>query len=64
MPVLADWTDHNTLISDALAKHGRSGIPVYIFYDGAPGGEGELLPEVLTESLVLETFEKARTYKK
>lgn len=62
IPLLADWTDYNPVISEALAKYGRSGIPVYVFYDGTPGGEGTLLPEVLTEKIVLEAFESV--YKK
>lgn len=57
VPLLADWTDYNPVISEALAKYGRSGIPVYVFYDGTPGGEGALLPEVLTEKIVLDAFE-------
>ncbi|MBL8995669.1 MAG: thioredoxin family protein, partial [Spirochaetia bacterium] len=57
VPLLADWTDYNPVISEALAKYGRSGIPVYVFYDGTPGGEGTLLPEVLTEKIVLDAFE-------
>ncbi len=51
----ADWTSRNDAITRALASHGRNGVPLYVLY---PGGDGEpaLLPEVLTESIVLSAL--------
>jgi thiol:disulfide interchange protein DsbD len=52
----ADWTDYNPQISKALAKWNRGGIPVYVFYSGLEGSEPTLLPEVLTEGIVLDAI--------
>jgi DsbC/DsbD-like thiol-disulfide interchange protein/cytochrome c biogenesis protein CcdA len=41
-----DWTRGDPVISDWLAKQGRAGIPVYVFY-AADGSEQEL-PQILT----------------
>lgn len=53
-----DWTKPDDEISDYLARHGRYGIPFNIVYGpGAP--EGIVLPEVLSETAVLEALEDA-----
>jgi thiol:disulfide interchange protein DsbD len=31
----ADWTSRDAVIAAELARLGRSGVPVYVFYDGA-----------------------------
>jgi thiol:disulfide interchange protein len=41
-----DWTRGDPVISDWLARQGRAGIPVYVFY-AADGSEREL-PQILT----------------
>jgi thiol:disulfide interchange protein DsbD len=55
--LIADWTNHDPEISAEIDGLGRSGIPVYVFYQ-ADGGEPLLLPELLTESIVLEAIDK------
>lgn len=50
----ADWTARDAAIAAELARHGRSGVPLYIVYPR--GGEAVLLPELLTPSLVLEAL--------
>ncbi len=55
--MVADWTNRDPEISKALDGLGRSGVPVYVFYP-AGGGQARLLPELLTESLVLEAIEE------
>ena len=53
----ADWTRHDEAITQALAGLGRSGVPAYALY--APGqAEPQLLPEVLTQSIVIEALSK------
>ncbi len=48
----ADWTRQDPLISAALARHGRSGVPLYLVYQ--PGRDAPvILPELLTQSQVL-----------
>ncbi len=51
----ADWTRREPVITDALASFGRSGVPVYAFYQ--PEREPLLLPELLTQRIVLDALE-------
>jgi thiol:disulfide interchange protein DsbD len=56
--MVADWTNRDPQISAALDSLGRSGVPVYVFY--TPDSRAPiLLPELLTESLVLNGIEEA-----
>ena len=32
--MVADWTDYDPDIAEFVASHGRSGIPLYVLYDG------------------------------
>jgi DsbC/DsbD-like thiol-disulfide interchange protein/cytochrome c biogenesis protein CcdA len=41
-----DWTRQDAEITRYLEEHGRSGVPLYVYY--APGGEPQILPQVLT----------------
>ena len=53
----ADWTRQDPRITAALSEMGRNAVPVYALYipgEAAP----QLLPEVLTPSLVLEALGK------
>ncbi len=47
-----DWTNRDPAITAYLAKHGRNGVPLYVFYP--PGVEPKVLPQILTPDLVLE----------
>lgn len=49
-----DWTNRNAEIADALHKLGRDGVPLYVLY--SPSGETQILPQVLTPSLVVEAL--------
>ena len=53
--LVADWTRRDTLIADELAKHGRAGVPLYLYY---PPGQSEpvILPQVLSAGLVVSTI--------
>jgi DsbC/DsbD-like thiol-disulfide interchange protein/cytochrome c biogenesis protein CcdA len=44
--LVGDWTRGNAAIGRFLEAHGRSGVPLYLWY--APGREPEMLPQVLT----------------
>ncbi len=44
--LMGDWTRPDPAISRFLEKHGRAGVPLYLFY--APGEEPVILPQVLT----------------
>lgn len=54
----ADWTTPNPRIAAYLASFGRYGIPFNVVY-GPDAPEGIALPELLTESAVLDAFEKS-----
>jgi thiol:disulfide interchange protein len=44
--LVGDWTDGDAAISRFLEKHGRSGVPLYLYYP--PGKEAQILPQLLT----------------
>ena len=48
----ADWTRKNESIAKKLEEFGRSGVPLYLLYP--PKGEPSILPEILTEDILLE----------
>ena len=54
--VKADWTNRDPAITEALESLGRSGVPVYALYPGDGSGP-RLLPEVLTQDIVLNALE-------
>ncbi len=49
----ADWTSRDETIATALAAHGRAGVPLYLYYPSG-GGEPVVLPQILSEALILE----------
>jgi thiol:disulfide interchange protein len=53
--LVADWTNRNPEITALLVAHGRSGVPLYLYY--APGAsEAKVLPQILTEDEVLKAI--------
>jgi thiol:disulfide interchange protein/DsbC/DsbD-like thiol-disulfide interchange protein len=54
--LVADWTNRDDEIASVLASHGRAGVPLYLYYPG-DGGEPIVLPQILTESLLIATTE-------
>ena len=55
--VVADWTNKDKNILDALNVYGRSGVPLYIYWK--PGMEKpQILPAILTEKIVLDALKK------
>ncbi|TPW02384.1 MAG: dsbD [Alphaproteobacteria bacterium] len=53
-----DWTARDPAIAAELAAHGRSGVPLYLFY--APGAaEPVVLPQILTERIVRDAVRDA-----
>ena len=53
-----DWTKGDPAITAEMRKLGRGGVPVYIVYPKG-GGEPRVLPEILTERLVLDALRGA-----
>ncbi len=52
--VKADWTKRDPVITKALESFGRSGVPLYLLYDGKEGAAPRVLPQLLNPDLVLE----------
>jgi thiol:disulfide interchange protein len=55
----ADWTLKDAVIEAELARHGRAGVPLYLVY-GAKGGDGVILPQILTEGLIVRALKDAQ----
>lgn len=51
-----DWTNQNPEITAFLERHGRSGVPLYLLYDGK--AEPIVLPQILTPEIVLDALAK------
>jgi thiol:disulfide interchange protein/DsbC/DsbD-like thiol-disulfide interchange protein len=53
--LIADWTNRDPQITKLLDAHGRSGVPLYLYY--APGAaEPLVLPQILTPDIVLQAL--------
>ena len=51
--LVGDWTRGDAAIGRFLERHGRSGVPLYLYY--APGKPAEVLPQVLTTGRLIST---------
>ena len=60
VPMKADWTNANPEITAALKKFGRVGVPFYVVYPRGRSDQPIILPEILTQKIVLEALSKAR----
>jgi thiol:disulfide interchange protein DsbD len=59
VPLKADWTRRDPVITDWLHRHGRAGVPMYLVLPCEVGREPILLPEVITPSMVVAALEQA-----
>jgi thiol:disulfide interchange protein len=55
----ADWTNADPVITKALKQFGRVGVPLYVLYPAATSNEPIVMPELLTQSLVLGHLQSA-----
>lgn len=53
----ADWTQRNPVITEEMKKFGRSGVPLYVLYEGE---QPQILPQTLTPDIVISSFEKIK----
>jgi thiol:disulfide interchange protein DsbD len=51
-----DWTRQDPEIARFLQSYGRSGVPLYLLYDG--NGAATVLPQILTEAEVIDAVGK------
>ncbi|WP_312596034.1 hypothetical protein [Stutzerimonas nitrititolerans] len=52
-----DCTNGDTVITAFLERHGRSGVPLYLWY-GAGEAEPRLLPQILGPSSLIELVQR------
>lgn len=57
--VRGDWTYEDPNISAVLAEFGRSGVPLYLIYPADLSKQPELLPQLLTQAMVIAAIERA-----
>jgi thiol:disulfide interchange protein DsbD len=55
----ADWTSKNPLITNALRRFGRSGVPLNVIL-ASPSSAPVVLPNILTPGIVREALEQLR----
>ncbi len=56
VPMLADWTNSNPEITRKLAQFDRVGVPFYLFYAPGKADDPVILPELLTEQILLRAI--------
>ena len=54
----ADWTRKDPVISKALEQYGRTGLPLYLLFPSE--GDPLILPEILTEDILLSYLNKVQ----
>ena len=55
----ADWTNADPVITKTLKQFGRVGVPLYVLYPAATPDQPIVLPELLTQALVLDHLQSA-----
>ncbi|MEE2565934.1 protein-disulfide reductase DsbD family protein [Hyphobacterium marinum] len=53
--LVADWTNRDDTIADAIRGHGAAGVPLYVMYP-ADGGEPVILPPILSTSIIVDAI--------
>ena len=56
----ADWTRADPAITAELARHGRNGVPLYLYYPRGSAAAPRILPELLTPEIVLSAVAGTR----
>lgn len=56
-----DWTHRDPAITQMLAKFGRNGVPLYVFYPAGPALQPVVLPQILTPEIVLREIGQSKT---
>lgn len=55
-----DWTNNDPAITEVLKRYNTSGVPLYLMYPADdPEAPASVLPQILTENLVIEAIETA-----
>ena len=56
-----DWTHRDPAITQMLAKFGRNGVPLYVFYPAGVDAQPVVLPQILTPEIVLREIGQSKT---
>ena len=59
IPLKADWTRRDEVITKWLRRHGKAGVPFYLVVPADRSREHIALPEVITAELVLTALRQA-----
>ena len=59
VPLKADWTRRDAIISAWLERHQRAGVPMYLVIPPSGVEQAILLPEVITPDMVIEALDRA-----
>lgn len=51
-----DWTNYNPEITQTLNQFGRNGVPLYVLYSGKAGTQPVILPQILTEEILIQAL--------
>ncbi len=53
-----DWTNNDPAITEVLKQYETSGVPLYLMFPADSSKPAEVLPQILTESIMLEALER------
>lgn len=51
-----DWTNNDPAITEVLRRYETAGVPLYLLFPADGTGSAEVLPQILTESIVLDAL--------
>ena len=60
IPLKADWTRRDAVITKWLQRYGKAGVPFYLMIPADASREHIALPEVITPGIVIDAFERAK----
>lgn len=55
-----DWTNRDPEISKILEEYGRSGVPLYLWFPANRPGKADILPQLLTPSIVIDAIKSGQ----
>ena len=61
--IRADWTNGNQEITRLLKQFGRAGVPLYVIYPADGHGQPIVLPELITQQMVLDALKASKKTK-
>jgi thiol:disulfide interchange protein len=53
-----DWTNNDPAITEVLKRYQTSGVPLYLMYPADPSQPAEVLPQILTEGIILDALSR------